>query len=169
MNVILQSFAASSNVAGWFLRDNSNSIITSNAQLCTSLFNTIARIIAKINKYNLNATQSTDAFKASDNEGEDELYAAGDVKRALSLHNWGVQSEEHDCHELFHLLMSVLDEEESKRKISQTSLNYFTPSNLQDSSKRPAKNPFHGYLINQLQCLDCLYKVKNLFTSINYH
>lgn len=75
----------------------------------------------------------------------------------MNAHNWSIKSEEHDCHELFQLIMDVLDEEQTESKKSQKSLNYFTPSHLKENS-RSSKSSFHGYFVNQLQCLDCNYK-----------
>ena len=89
-----------------------------------------------------------------------EFYAAQSFRRALSAHNWSIKPEEHDCHELFQLIMDILDEEQMASQKSLKSLNYFSPSHLKESSQNAAgKNPFHGSFVNQLQCLDCSYKV----------
>lgn len=103
---------------------------------------------------------------------ENEFNAARVLKRALNAHNWKLRTEEHDCHELFHLIMSVLDDELNEKIRSHKSLNFFQqqhqnlPNRLRsnnDSVGLPPlvvpHNPFHGYLAIQLQCLDCNYKV----------
>ena len=130
--------------------------------------------------------------RTTDTVDYDEFYAAERVKRALSAHNWRLQSEEHDCHEFFHLLMDVLDEEQLEHERSNKSLNYFhhmhSKSEPSSSSAAAApeidnshqvqlsepslpvsvtappssKNPFHGNLVTQFTCLDCGYKVKSL-------
>jgi hypothetical protein len=69
--------------------------------------------------------------------------------------------------------MDVLDDELSEMNKSNKSLNYFgslssssTSANLTGSSSlRRNRNPFHGYLVSQFECLDCSYKV-NIFYSI---
>lgn len=164
INVILQSLAASQKVTKWLLI-NKSSTVSSN-----SLFDTIASIVIRINRLDLqlNSINSVrdhnDAKNAKSDdlihldEDQEEFYAAQSFKSALSAHNWLIQSEEHDCHELFHLIMDVLDEEMAESKKSLTSFNYLTASRLKDSSRFKAKNPFHGYLAIQLQCLDCNYK-----------
>ena len=110
--------------------------------MSTTLFDTLAKIISKINRLEI----------SSENCDEDllDFYAAQSVKRALNTHNWAIQSEEHDCHELFHLIMDCLNEEQLENKISLKSLNYFMPSNLRENSRIFTKNPFHGYLMTQL-------------------
>jgi hypothetical protein len=135
-----------------------------------ALFNTLADIVLSINridlfnqKYNLN-TSKKDQYDPEQNE----IYAAHNLKRALNSHNWYIESEEHDCHEFLHLLIDVVDEEQSQNKMSLSSLNYFQPSHLREMSRvNSMKNPFHGYLANQLQCLDCDYKVNKKFFKIN--
>jgi ubiquitin C-terminal hydrolase len=159
INVILQSLAASDKVTNWLLKNKSSS--------STNLFDTLAMIIVRINRLesellpiiNNNNETKTNDLSITDQD-QDEFYAAQSFKTALSAHNWIIQSEEHDCHELFHLIMDVLDEEHLETKKSLTSLNYFqAASHLKENSRLKSKNPFHGYLLSQLQCLDCNYKV----------
>ena len=171
INVILQSLAASKKVTKWLLINKSSTVSS------TSLFDTIASIVIRINRLDLqlNSINSVTDHNDTDtknsklddlihsDEDQEEFYAAQSFKSALSAHNWLIQSEEHDCHELFHLIMDVLDEEMTESKKSLTSLNYLTASHLKESSRLKAKNPFHGYLAIQLQCLDCNYKVKKLY------
>ncbi len=116
-------------------------------------------------------------FNQEYDQDQSEIFAAHNIKQALQTHNFEIQSDEHDCHEFFHLLMDVLDEEQQKNKISQRSLNFFNPMTMMSNSIDPLlssspsfirstslasslmiKNPFHGYLVCQLQCLDCNYK-----------
>jgi ubiquitin carboxyl-terminal hydrolase 30 len=165
MNVILQSLASFSTVTDWLA--SSSSAVTLNAtgkRATTNLFDTLARVLARINRLNYKSPSSLAASaeqKASEDffdEEQLEFYAAQNVKRALNAHNWQIQSEEHDCHELFHLIMDCLNEEQLENNISLKSLNYFMPSNLRENSRLSKKNPFHGYLLTQLECLDCAYK-----------
>jgi hypothetical protein len=154
MNVILQSLSASHKVTEWLIR--SKNLISSSPAASSSAFcllNTLASAVASINR--LQVAEGEAEF----DDDQNEIYAAHLVKRALNAHNWYLESEEHDCHELFHLLMDVLDEEQKANKMSLSSLNYFHPSHLKDVSRSAVKNPFHGYLACQLQCLDCNYKV----------
>jgi ubiquitin C-terminal hydrolase len=162
INVILQSLAASKKVTKWLLMNKSSTVSSS------SLFDTLASIVIRINRLDLQLNSITDSVDTKNSklndlinfdEDQEEFYAAQSFKSALSAHNWLIQSEEHDCHELFHLIMDVLDEEMTESKKSLTSLNYFSASHLRESSQLKAKNPFHGYLAIQLQCLDCNYKV----------
>lgn len=164
MNVILQSLSSSHKVTDWLINNRSTSSLsvankTNSTKNSASLFDTLASIVAKINRIDLfNFSDTSDAKnkKLNDQDADEfEFYAAHDVKRALNAHNWQIHSEEHDCHELFHLIMDVLDEEQKENKISLTSLNYFMPSSLK---RNATKNPFHGYFISQLTCLDCDYK-----------
>jgi len=148
INVILQSLSASEKVTKWLVANKSSS---------NSLFDTLADIIIRINRL-----ESPDDEKLNvkiESSDEHEFYAAQSFKRALNAHNWSIKSEEHDCHELFQLIMDVLDEEQNESKKSLKSLNYFTPSHLKESS-RSSKSSFHGYFVNQLECLDCNYKVR---------
>lgn len=148
INVILQSLAASDKVTEWLV----NNKTTSN-----SLFNTLADIIIRINR--LESVEDEKLNILIENNDQYEFYAAQSFKRALNAHNWSIKSEEHDCHELFQLIMDVLDEEQIESKKSMKSLNYFTSSLLKGSSRLSgSKNSFHGYFVNQLQCLDCNYK-----------
>lgn len=170
MNVILQSLAASVKVTEWLLRSSRLSPTQ------PSLVNILAETVASINRLDLDDNDTDDSKSDCDDatsttststdfqRDQNEIYAAHFVKRALNSHNWHIESEEHDCHEFFTLLMDVLDEEHNASKISQTSLNYFQPSHLRDVSRSAVKNPFHGYLACQFQCLDCNYKVlKNYY------
>lgn len=153
INVILQSLASSNKVTDWlFNRTKQKTTVTGTPSF--NLFETLSGIISKINRF-----RNDENDLPSDDDDELEFYAAQNLKRALNIHNWQIQSEEHDCHELFHLLMDVLDVEQQENKISLSSLNYFQPSSsaLKENS-RLAKNPFHGYLATQLICLDCNYK-----------
>ncbi len=145
--------ASSSKVSEWFL-NNKPAFSFYNA---ANLFNTLAKIIGRINK--IESNESIEEF----DEEQLEFYAAGNLKSALHSHNWHMRSEEHDCHELFHLLMDILDEEQKERKNSLKSLNFLQSSNSLIDTNRfistsSPKNPFHGYLASQLQCLDCDYK-----------
>lgn len=100
---------------------------------------------------------------------QNEFNAAQILKRALNAHNWKIRTEEHDCHELFHLIMSVLEDELNDRIRSQKSLNFFQRKKLGVENSLPnlmPHNPFHGYLAIQLQCLDCDYKVNLNFFMI---
>lgn len=162
INVILQSLAASKKVTHWLLSSKSDSMSSK------SLFDTLTSIIIGINRLE-NVSLSTSTASSSEahkkqhqlinfEQDQDEFYAAQSFKAALNAHNWVIQSEEHDCHELFHLIMDVLDEEQLENKKSLSSLNYFAPSHLKDNSRVKGKNPFHGHLVSQLQCLDCNYK-----------
>jgi hypothetical protein len=158
MNVILQSLSASHKVTEWLMRSktivNSAAYSTSSSAFC--LLNALASTVASINRLQVVVEGGE---KTEFDDDQNEIYAAHLVKRALNTHNWNLESEEHDCHELFHLLMDVLDEEQKANKMSLSSLNYFHPSHLKDVSRSAVKNPFHGYLACQLQCLDCNYKV----------
>ncbi|CAF0896263.1 unnamed protein product [Brachionus calyciflorus] len=144
INVILQSLASSNRVTQWLV-DNKEKLTSSP----TSLYDALSGVIAGINRIQLDNSSELDEYQS-------EFYAAQSIKRALNAHNWHIQSEEHDCHELFHLIMDVLDEEQLENKKSLKSLNYF--SNLKENSRLTTKNPFHGYLACQFQCLDCNYK-----------
>jgi hypothetical protein len=128
-----------------------------------SLLKTLAATVASINRLTLNSPAEHDTGSGSSDatfdKDQNEIYAAHLIKRALNSHNWCIESEEHDCHEFFHLLMDVLDEEQQANKMSLSSLNYFHPSHLRDVSRTVSRSPFHGYLATQLQCLDCNYKV----------
>ena len=188
MNVILQSLSASTKVTDWLIRSKAvlNSLTTSPS---STLLNTLANTVACINRLDetsdeqqndtTNNSSSTSNNNTSTNNNNNnnntsnssdydydkdasEIYAAHFIKRALHSHNWHIESEEHDCHEFFHLLMDVLDEEQKENKLSQSSLNFFQPqpppSHLRESSRMSVKNPFHGYLACQFQCLDCDYK-----------
>lgn len=175
INVILQSLASSGKVTNWLTANaHTNNTDTS------SLFYVLNKIIKKINRLNhhddeRNFTNPSDSLVVEDlsgdgggggksvkekiidlNDWQNDFYAAHDLKYALNKHHWQIQqSEEHDCHELFHLLMDVLDEEQLKAKQSMKSLNFF--NNSFRNNLTPT-NPFHGYLASQLQCLDCNYK-----------
>ncbi|RNA36726.1 ubiquitin carboxyl-terminal hydrolase 30 isoform X2 [Brachionus plicatilis] len=148
INVILQSLASSNKVTEWLVHNRIKSI-----SIHTNLFDTLCQAIAGINKIRMaNTASELDQFHS-------EFYAAQSIKQALNAHNWHIQSEEHDCHEFFHLLMDVLDEEQLESNKSFKSLNYFQPSNLKESARLSSKkNPFHGYLALQFHCLDCDYK-----------
>ena len=148
INVILQSLASSNKVTQWLVHNRINS-----TSIKTTLFDALGTVIAGINRIcALNTLNQLD-------EHQSEFYAAQSIKQALNGHNWHIQSEEHDCHEFFHLIMDVLDEEQIENNKSFKSLNYFQPSNLKESSRVSSKkNPFHGYLALQYQCLDCDYK-----------
>jgi ubiquitin C-terminal hydrolase len=161
INVILQSLAASNKVTEWVIKNKSNSNKTP-----TSLIDTLADIIIRINK--LESVESEKLNIEVSIDDQQEFYAAQSLKRALNTHNWLIQFEEHDCHELFHLIMDVLDEEQLESKKSMSSLNYFAPSHLKENSRVSSKNSFHGYFVNQLQCLDCNYKVSKYFFKIIY-
>lgn len=135
-----------------------------------NLFDTLAGIVIRVNRLDSQLASVESNDKQNDlihfDEDQDEFYAAQSFKAALNAHNWCIQSEEHDCHELFHLIMDVLDEENLETKKSLSSLNYFNTSHLKENSRLKTKNPFHGYLVSQLQCLDCNYKVSfSLFCS----
>ena len=156
MNVILQSLSASQKVTDWLIR--SKSLLTSATTSSFSLLNTLASTVASINRIELLVLEEKNTYNHYDKD-QSEIYAAHFVKRALNSHNWHIESEEHDCHEFFTLLMDVLDEEQQESNNSQRSLNFFQPpSHLKDVSRSAVKNPFHGYLACQLQCLDCNYK-----------
>ena len=149
--MILQSLAASNKVTEWLINNKLNSASS------TSLFDTLADIVIRINR--LECVENEKLNVSLLNADEQEFYAAQSFKQALTAHNWLIQSEEHDCHELFHLIMDVLDEEQLESKKSLKSLNYFTSSHLKEKSRASTKNSFHGYFVSQLQCLDCNYKV----------
>ena len=151
INSLLQSLAASDVVKKWLMQN------TSSQDYCVNLFDTLSSLCVKINR---EENQVPKRVKDDFDYEQQEFYAAFDFKRALSAHNWLIQAEEHDCHELFHLIMDVLDEESLQSKKSLTSLNYFS-SYSRENSKANSKNPFKGYLIAQLQCLDCNYKVSH--------
>lgn len=150
INVILQSLASSNKVTEWLVHSRIKSTC-----IKTNLFDSLGQVIAAINKIGTTVNLLTN----QPDEYQCEFYAAQSIKQALNAHNWHIQSEEHDCHEFFHLIMDVLDEEQLENKKSFKSLNYFQPSNLKESSRLSSKkNPFHGYLALQFQCLDCNYK-----------
>lgn len=138
MNVILQSLSSSENVTNWLSK-------YSNLNTTGNLFSTLMDILKKINR-------SDDVL----NEEQNDFYAAQNLRTALNTHNWHIKLEENDCHELFHLLMDCLDEEQAEQRKSFKSLNYFNYPNF-TNSMHPS-NPFHGYLASQLQCLNCGYK-----------
>ena len=127
-------------------------LTASGKKATTNLFDTLARVLARINRVEYKPSSLDSTQRANDDFDEDQLefYAAQNVKRALNAHNWQIQSEEHDCHELFHLIMDCLNEEQLENDISLKSLNYFMPSNLRENSRVSKKNPFHGYLLTQL-------------------
>jgi ubiquitin C-terminal hydrolase len=144
INVILQSLSSSNKTVEWLLNASRSVSITANST-ATTLFDTLTKIISRINRLEI----SRDNSEGFDEE-QLEFYAAQSVKRALNSHNWQIQSEEHDCHELFHLFMDCLNEETIENDTSLKSLNYFMPSNLRESSRISTKNPYHGYLLTQL-------------------
>jgi ubiquitin C-terminal hydrolase len=148
INVILQSLSASGKVHDWLQQCSKQSPNS------TSLINILAKIAQKINR-------SDDECGIDDGEHANEFYAAHQLRCALSTHNWHIRSEENDCHELFHLLMDVIDEEQTECRKSMKSLNFFNYNANFVNMAKPT-NPFHGYLASQLQCLDCNYKVNSL-------
>lgn len=148
MNVILQALAASPKVYKWIRSNSSNNTRP-------RLFDTLREVTCSINK-EINDDENDTKLLDSD---QTEFYAAQKLKRALILHNWKIRTEEHDCHELFHLIVSVLDDEQNENRTSFKSLNYFQPNFFQSDEENPRQNPFHGYLAIQFQCLDCNYKV----------
>ena len=158
INSLLQSLAASDIVTKWLNESISNQ---SPQDPSINLFDTLANIFTKINREE-NTVDLNNKLIHNFDYDQQEFYAAQDLKKALNAHNWLIQSEEHDCHELFHVLMDVLDEESLESKKYLRSLNYFS-SFKRDNVKTKLKNPFLGYLIVQLQCLDCNYKVTILF------
>lgn len=149
MNVILQSLASSSKVVEWLVLNKPQS---------SSLFDTLSKTITLINR--LESTNSIDYSDYSISQDTYDFYAANSVKKALNQHNWHIRpSDEHDCHEFFHLIMDVLDDELNEMNISNKSLNFFQPTNLSSNSNtKRIKNPFHGYIVVSYECLDCNYK-----------
>jgi ubiquitin carboxyl-terminal hydrolase 30 len=145
INVILQSLSSSNKTIEWLLNSTRSTPVLSNSK-ATTLFDTLSKIIVRINRLEINKDKENDDF----DEEQLEFYAAHSVKRALNSHNWQIQSEEHDCHELFHLVMDCLNEEQLENDASLKSLNYFMPSNLRESSRISHKNPYHGYFLTQL-------------------
>jgi ubiquitin carboxyl-terminal hydrolase 30 len=160
INVILQSLASSNKVAEWLIKNSqsqSQSHSVSLSSNSSTLFNTLATMISRINRVEVKTKQNNN--ETDFDEEQLEFYGAQSLKRALNSHNWQIQSEEHDCHELFHLIMDCLNEEQLEKTSSLKSLNFFMPSNLRENSQKTStKNPFHGYLLTQLECLDCAYK-----------
>lgn len=165
MNVILQSIAASSKTLDWLRMNADLSGSTS-----MKMFNTLLKLTCLINRYSLEdvgIVEDDDEFKLESEQNE--FGAARILKQALNAHNWKIRMEEHDCHELFHLIMSVLEDELNEKIKSTKSLNFLgAMRNLEATTiAMPvpplalAHNPFHGYLAIQLQCLDCNYKVTN--------
>lgn len=174
MNVIIQAIAASSKTTEW---------LRANASSSSKMFDTLYKLTSLINRIGLedieeedidelasSSTAQTNTNSINDeltklDTDQNEFNGARVLKRALNAHNWKVRTEEHDCHELFHLVMSVLDDELNEKIRSQKSLNFFKQQQQQrigiDSSLPliVPHNPFHGYLAIQLQCLDCSYKV----------
>lgn len=167
MNVIIQAISASSKTADW---------LRANASSSSKMFDTLYKLTSLINRIGLEdiEEEEDEASSAQANVNDEltkldtdqnEFNAATTLKRALNAHNWKVRTEEHDCHELFHLVMSTLDDELNEKIRSQKSLNFFKQQQQQrigiDSSLPliVPHNPFHGYLAIQLQCLDCSYKV----------
>lgn len=177
MNVILQSLAASTTKTLEWLRINADS--------SSKMFDALFKLTCLINRHELlddieeveEVELSSGEKKPGDNDDElakvkedhNEFAAARVLKRALNAHNWRVRTEEHDCHELFHLIMSTLEDELNSKVKSRRSLNFFKQPSLQMTQSSVglenslpmalAHNPFHGYLAIQLQCLDCNYKV----------
>lgn len=156
INVILQSLAASNKFTQWLA--SSERALVAASSTPTRVFNTLLSIMCGINRVKPEDGSQLGQLDLDD-EDQCEFYAAQSLKRALNAHNWHIQPEEHDCHELFHLIMDVLDEEQKEDKQSRKSLNCFYPSKLKENSRNFVGNPFHGYLAIQFQCLDCEYKV----------
>ena len=144
------------------------------------LFDTLARILVRIDRLesllllNQSSASSSSSSTSKSSNHADDMYAADELKRALGAHKWSIRSEEHDCHELFHVIMDALEEEENEYKSYVRSLNFFTSSAESESASASAssqttakesattsylRNPFQGFTATQLECLSCGYKV----------
>jgi ubiquitin C-terminal hydrolase len=159
INVILQSMASSNKVIEWLVVNKPQS---------SCLFDSLSKIIALINRLEIGHMindggdqQKPDFSDFNLNQDNLDFYAANHIKKSLNQHNWHIRSsDEHDCHEFFHLLMDVLDDELSEMNKSNKSLNFFGSTSSSSSfSLKKNRNPFHGYLVSQFECLDCSYKV----------
>jgi ubiquitin C-terminal hydrolase len=163
INVILQSMASSNKVIEWLVFNKPQS---------SFLFDTLSKIIALINRLEIahlnsdsDIDQKPDFSDFNLNQDNLDFYAANHIKKSLNQHNWHIKSsDEHDCHEFFHLLMDVLDDELNELNKSNKSLNFFgsLSAATASTSLRRNRNPFHGYLVSQFECLDCFYKVNIL-------
>lgn len=175
INVIVQAIAASCKTSEW---------LRSNASTTSKMFDTLFKLVSMVNRVWLevieeeNEEANLTLFPASSSinnnnrkthiefinldANQNEFNAAQILKRALNAKSWKIRTEEHDCHELFHLIMSVLEDELNDKIRSQKSLNLFQQPKISLENSLPTlmpHNPFHGYLAIQLQCLDCNYKV----------
>ncbi|XP_067642016.1 ubiquitin carboxyl-terminal hydrolase 30 homolog [Eurosta solidaginis] len=96
LNTLLQALAACPQFIAWLqLHNNVNS---DRKSLITSLLNTLEVV---------NGTHST---------LRGDPYSPGAVLRALHALGWAIPQEEHDAHELFHVMLSSLEEEALRPK-----------------------------------------------------
>lgn len=55
-------------------------------------------------------------------------YSPGAVLRALHALGWVIPPDEHDAHELFHVVLSSLEEEAIRpKKVSESAINFSRP------------------------------------------
>lgn len=96
MNTLLQALAACPQFIAWL--QLYNNATPDRKSLITSLLNTLEVV---------NGTHTT---------LRGDPYSPGAVLRALKSLGWAIPQEEHDAHELFHIMLSTLEEEAHRPK-----------------------------------------------------
>ncbi|XP_069688987.1 ubiquitin carboxyl-terminal hydrolase 30 homolog isoform X1 [Periplaneta americana] len=163
LNTLLQALASCPVVLDWFTRQ----INCKQDSLTLSLQNTLQVINGK--------------------EGSDDPYTPNDLIRSLLAQGWVIAPGEQDAHELFHVIVTTMEEETQQpfskecslydalndrpREIHSdtvqvrrsTFLLRATVSSLESCSwwqeaKFKGPLPFQGLFTSQLQCMSCKYK-----------
>ncbi|XP_069688988.1 ubiquitin carboxyl-terminal hydrolase 30 homolog isoform X2 [Periplaneta americana] len=164
LNTLLQALASCPVVLDWFTRQ----INCKQDSLTLSLQNTLQVINGK--------------------EGSDDPYTPNDLIRSLLAQGWVIAPGEQDAHELFHVIVTTMEEETQQpfskecslydalndrpREIHSdtvqvrrsTFLLRATVSSLESCSwwqeaKFKGPLPFQGLFTSQLQCMSCKYKL----------
>ncbi|GIY87969.1 hypothetical protein CDAR_596061 [Caerostris darwini] len=105
--------------------------------------------------------------------GSEDSCSGAEVIKALRSHRWIISHEEHDAHELFHVLTSTVEEELlalnpvtsllDTKKLEKECINPVIEKKktmVPPSNTLPLKLafPMRGLLVNELKCNSCNYK-----------
>ncbi|KAG8194951.1 hypothetical protein JTE90_021412 [Oedothorax gibbosus] len=152
LNAVLQSLSSCSACIGWLVKaiEYANE---SQSEKCM-LIKAILTVLSALN-------------------GCDDHFSGGEVIKALRSHRWIISHEEHDAHELFHVLTTTVEEElltlnpvlslldtkkleKEKNEVTNISTKPINPP-LKTLPMKLAF-PMRGLLVNELKCNSCNYK-----------
>ncbi|GFT27556.1 ubiquitin carboxyl-terminal hydrolase 30 [Nephila pilipes] len=152
LNAVLQALASCSSCVNWLIK--AVEYADENQNKNCLLIKSILTVLTALN-------------------GSDDACSGAEVIKALRAHRWIISHEEHDAHELFHVVTTTVEEEllalnpvtslldtkklenENKDDTSEPKKPFVsTPKTL------PVKVafPMRGLLVNELKCNSCNYK-----------